>query len=485
MRRADEAFQQGKRKYLEGDFLGARVDFDKAIELMLASPESAPDREMMVKKLEDMVDRIHRYDVEGLGAGDDTQVASFDKSPLEEILEMTFPVDPSIKRKVMEQVKATASQLPLEENDEVLRYVNFFSSDRGKRTMIAGLKRAGRYKEMIGRILAEEGVPQELIYLAQAESGFYPRALSYMAAAGMWQFVQFRGQEYGLKQSPYYDDRLDPEKATRAGARHLKDLYHQFGDWYLAMAAYNCGPGCVSNAVRRTGYADFWTLRRMNMLPRETTNYVPIIVAMTIMVKNAKDYGLDQIEVDPTMAYENLDVEANTSLSLIADILDVPVNDLRELNPALNSNIAPAGYTVHVPRGARQPLLAGLNAIPSEKRALWRSHRVVEGETLGSIAQRFRTSANAIVQVGREPGSDLQTGDLVIIPAEIAQPRRFASSRTPSRTAARWKAPAGKSVATRAPASKTSSSKAVKPAPRKAGPYTASRYSRNARVAAR
>src|SRR5690606_25332672 len=159
---------------------------------------------------------------------------------------------------------------------------------------------------------------QELIYMAQAESGFLPRAVSHKAAVGMWQFVKARGREYGLTQTPYADDRLDPEKATRAAARHLRDLYAKFGDWYPAIAAYNCGDGCVDRAIQRTGYADFWELRRRNAVPRETSNYVPIILAMTIMHKNAKDYGLDDIQPDEALQYDTIEMQASTHLALVA-----------------------------------------------------------------------------------------------------------------------------------------------------------------------
>ena len=212
---------------------------------------------------------------------------------------MTFPVDPNLKPKVKEQLQATSSQLPLQMTDAVLSYINYFNSDKGRRTLLAGLRRAGRYKPLIQRILAEEGVPQELIYLRRPNQDFC--------------LVQFRirqqsvcGSSYsGVAASmasikaAYTDDRLDPEKATRSAARHLRDLYQKFGDWYLAIAGYNCGDGCVEKAVQRTGYADFWDLRARNAIPKETTNYVPIILAMTIMHKNAKDYGLEEVEIDP------------------------------------------------------------------------------------------------------------------------------------------------------------------------------------------
>jgi membrane-bound lytic murein transglycosylase D len=267
-----------------------------------------------------MVDNIHRYDLAELGAAAIVDQGKFEKAPLEDILQMTFPVDPKLKDKVKEQVAATTSQLPLSVNDAVLGYINYFSN-RGHKTLLAGLQRSGRYRPMIQRILDEEGIPQEIIHLAQAESGFMPRAMSRKAAGGMWQFVKLRGQEYGLKQTAYTDDRMDPEKATRAAAHHLRDLYHEFGDWYLAIAAYNCGPGTVEKAVERTGYADFWELRSRGVLPAETTNYVPIILAMTIMEKNAAEYGIEGFQLDAPLEYDTVETAAPTSLTLVADIL--------------------------------------------------------------------------------------------------------------------------------------------------------------------
>ena len=208
-------------------------------------------------------------------------------------------------------------------NDTVLGYINYFNG-RGHRTIEAGLQRAGKYQAMVSRILAEEGVPQELIHLAQAESGFLPRAVSRAAAEGMWQFVKFRGNQYGLMQTPYSDERLDPEKATRAAAHHLHDLYNEFGDWYLAIAAYNCGPGAIEKAVERTGYADFWELRARGALPNETTNYVPIILAMTIMAKNAPEYGLDHITPGCAHRVRHDHNRSPTNLALISDLTDAP-----------------------------------------------------------------------------------------------------------------------------------------------------------------
>ncbi|MDQ6705403.1 MAG: transglycosylase SLT domain-containing protein, partial [Acidobacteriota bacterium] len=350
----------------------------------------------------------------------------------EDILHMTFPVDPKLKNKVSGEVTATASQLPLAVNDTVLGFINYFSG-RGRRTMIAGLERAGKYRPMIKRILEEEGVPQELIHLAQAESGFMPRAVSRMAATGMWQFVSWRGNEYGLKQTSLADDRLDPEKATRAAARHLHDLYNHFGDWYLAIAAYNCGPGNVEKAVERTGYADFWELRSRRALPSETTSYVPIIVAMTIMTKNAAEYGLDNITPEPPIEYDTIEVSASTNLALIGDLTETPISQLMQLNPALLRNVVPEGYSVRVPKGTGETLTAEIEAVPANRRASWRMHRVESGETLAAIAKRFNSAADSIAAANRLAADEPVAGDRLVVPASfqdfVDAPRLHSRSR--------------------------------------------------------
>lgn len=483
IRRSEEHFQAGRRFYQDGDLSGARKEFDKAVDLLLASAENAPDRLVMERKFEDMVDRIHRLDLDGLGAGNLEQNPIYDRSPLQEILELTFPVDPKIKSRVSDELLATTSQLPLESNDEVLRYINYFSSDRGRKTLIAGLRRAGRYAPMIRRILAEEGVPQELIFLAQAESGFLPRAVSYMAAVGMWQFIAERGRQYGLYQTPYTDDRLDPEKATRAAARHLKDLFQQFGDWYLAMAAYNCGPFAVDKAVQRTGYADFWEIRKRNALPRETSNYVPLILAMTIMAKNARDYDLEDVTPDAPEMYDTVRVSALTNLALVADLSDRPLPELQAMNPSLLKNLAPAGYGLRVPQGVAVTLEANLTRVPEDKRAFWRAHRAAEGDTLASIARRYGTTVPMLSSANHSIEA-VQPGEVVIVPAvqrtvhtaPVRLARRTApvSNRarsTAARPASPGKAASAAKTPAKAPAAKASATKST---PAKAPVRTAS-----------
>jgi membrane-bound lytic murein transglycosylase D len=273
---------------------------------------------------------------------------------------------------------------------------------------------------MISRILDEEGVPRELFYLAQAESGFIPYAVSYKHASGMWQFMAFRGKEYGLNQTQWSDDRFDPEKSTRAAARHLRDLYGELGDWYLAMAAYNCGPQCVEKAVERTGYADFWELCARNALPRQTQNYVPLILAITIMAKNPHDYGLEDIDGDRPIEYDTVAVTAPTNLWLVADIADRPLSEIRDLNPSLIKSLAPAGYQLRVPRGMALAITAGLEQVPEDRRASWRMHRVADGETLAMIARQFHVSASTMAGANHISVEAPATGDLLLIPASSA-----------------------------------------------------------------
>ena len=440
MQRADRRFQAGKRFYQAKDLPSARREFDTAIDLMLeASAQDPGDRQEFDRKLDEMVDAIHRFDLADLGAAASLEQGKFEKAPLEDILELTFPVDPKLKDRVRDQVAATTSQLPLSVNDSVLGYINYFSN-RGHRTLLSGLQRSGKFRPMILRILDEEGVPRELIHLAQAESGFLARAVSRKAAGGMWQFLKWRGNEYGLKQTAFTDDRMDPEMATRAAARHLRDLYHQFGDWYLAIAAYNCGPGVVERAVERTGYADFWELRNRQVLPRETTNYVPIILAMTIMEKNAAEYGIEGFTLDPPVEYDTVQTGGPTSLTLIADVLDLPVPELAGLNPASLRGKLPGDYPLRVPKGTGNQVMAALQLIPANHLDAWRIHHVVAGDTLATIGKRYGVTAAAIVAANHLESAQAVEGDRLLIPA--APRAEVPVARKPVTAAARHRTPA-------------------------------------------
>ncbi len=435
--RAETHFNTGRQFYFEGNLEGARREFDAAVDALLDAPDSLPDHRRIERKLDELCDLIYRFDVEKLGAGQaEQEAASFDQAPIDEISHMTFPVDPSLAPKLQSELNQTTSAIPLELSDPVLGYVHYFSTDRGRKTLLSGFRRAGRYKSMIERVFAEEGVPQELIYLAQAESGFLPRAISYKKAYGMWQFIPGTGATYDLEHNANYDERFDPEKATRAAAKYLKDLHARYGDWYLAIAAYNCGAGAVDRAVERTGYADYWELLKRHALPKETANYVPIILAITIMAKNPSDYGLENVETDPAEDYDTIHLSAPTNLNLIADATLQPVSVLRDLNPSLLRSVAPADFQVHVPKGSAETAQAALESVPAENRQAWRLHHVATGDTLATIARTYHLTPERIVAVNRSADS-LEAGDVLIIPAvyhEEPQPRSRARSRAAKRS---------------------------------------------------
>src|SRR5271169_2183786 len=427
-------FASGEQNYKAGHLEAARHDFDEAVDWILESgydPASSPRLNELFHRL---VDTVYSYELQAFRAGDGFQEAPAVPAPIDEVAEMTFPVDPRLKARAEEAAKNISHDMPLTVNDEVLSFLNFFQTPRGRAIVETGLRRSGRYREMIARVLHEEGVPQDLIYLAQAESAFQPLALSRAGARGIWQFVAYRGMEYGLRHTWWVDERQDPEKATRAAAQHLRDLYGQFGDWYLAMAAYNCGPGNVQKGIERTGYADFWELYKRNVLPRETRNYVPIILALTLIAKDAAHYG---IQVDPEQPVLSDVVRPGRAidLRLVAETIDVDVETLHALNPALLRLATPddASFEMHLPVGTAEKFSAEIADIPPEKWVSWRRHRVAPGETLVSIAKKYKVTPVAIAEANNlEHGAQLGAGEKLIIPAAQAQAeatRRLVSYR--------------------------------------------------------
>ena len=256
-------------------------------------------------------------------------------TPADVASDVTFEaVDPSIVAKAQTQLATTKSDLPLIVNDYVAAFINFFAnSQKGHNTLLHSFQRYGRYKQMIERVMAEEGVPHDLIYLAVAESSFQPRAVNARSrAGGMWQFMP--SGDYGLRRNVYVDERFDPEKSTRAYARYMKFLYDTLGDWYLAMAAYDWGAGNVQRAVQKTGYADFWELYRRHNLPGETQNYVPEILAAIIIANHPTQYGFDDITLDPPVLTDTVNINYAVDVRLVSDLVNAPVDELMALNPA-------------------------------------------------------------------------------------------------------------------------------------------------------
>ena len=434
--RAEREYQAGQANYVAGHLEAAKQNFDNAVTILLQGPVDVKADERLQSEFDKVIEGVNNLEMQALKQGDGFTEQKAEPAPIDEANEVTFPVDPNVKAKAEQELKQTHSDLPLVLNDYVAGYINYFST-RGRGTLQNALVRSGRYREMISRVLKEEGVPQDLIYLAQAESGFHPLALSRAGARGMWQFMASRASGYGLSRNWWVDDRQDPEKATRAAAHHLKDLFNQFGDWYLAMAAYNSGPGTVQAAVQRTGYADFWELYKRNVLPKETKNYVPIIVAVTIMAKNPAQYGLEDLTPDAPLEADTVTVDYPVDLRLVAECVDASLDQLQELNPSLLRMTTPKDtrFDLRIPRGTKDKYLEAIASIPVDKRVWWRYHKIEAGETLATVARKYHTTAAAIEQANNLHDSDISAETKLIIPvtAKSAAASATAYSKHPTR----------------------------------------------------
>jgi membrane-bound lytic murein transglycosylase D len=426
--KVEKEYQAGEQEYTNGHNDIAKQHFSEAFNLLQAAPASTRADQRFQREMDRVLEGMNGIEMAALQSEPPPAEAQqkSEPAPIDEANEVSnYPVDPNVKAKAAEEIKATHSDLPLMLTDQVASYINYFSN-RGRGTLEHALERSGRYRDMIERTLKEEGVPQDLIYLAQAESGFHPYAVSRAGARGIWQFMGSRARAYDLHRDPWVDERQDPEKSTRAAARHLKDLYNQFGDWYLAMAAYNSGPGTVQSAVKRTGYADYWELWKRNVLPKETRNYVPIILAVTIMAKNPEQYNLESIVPDRAINYDTVKINYPVDLRLVAEAVDTTVDELQDLNPSLLRMVTPKGhYDLHLPVGTSQKYQTAIASIPPDMRVWWRLHKVESGDTLMSVARRYHTTARAIAQNNQlDLSADLDPGTRLVVP--VAPGRRAA-----------------------------------------------------------
>jgi membrane-bound lytic murein transglycosylase D len=327
--------------------------------------------------------------------------------------------DPRLAAQAEKELMRVPHDLPLTVNDSVLQYLSYFSTVRGRATVEHGLDRSGRYNDMIRRVLKEEGVPQDLMYLAQAESAFQPTAVSRAGARGLWQFMPFRGEEYDLDRTYYVDERSDPEKATRAAARHMRDLYDMFGDWYLVMAAYNSGPMNVVKAVERTGYADFWELQKRHALPKQTQNYVPIIIALALVAKDPSLYGV-QVAPEKPAPVDVIHPAHAIDLRLVADATGADLDDLRGLNPEMLRSVTPndPNFELNLPAGYGEKFTNVISQVPADKWTSWRLHTVEQGETMADIARHYHVTVAGIEAANHlEAHAVVPAGFMLNVPA--------------------------------------------------------------------
>jgi len=424
IQQVEQTYAQGVASYRKGQLPEAKAQFDHAVDLMLTSGIDIKSTPQLQDEFDRIVDAVNSLEMEALKEGNGF-APKVEPSPADVASDVTFKVDPNLVAKATADLATTHSDLPLVMNDYVAAFINFFAyTQKGHNTLLHSFQRSGRYRAMIQRVMAEEGVPQDLIYLAVAESGFQPRAINpHSGAGGMWQFMP-RGQ-YGLTRDRFEDERFDPEKSTRAYARYMKFLYDQLGDWYLAMAAYDWGAGNVQRAVQKTGYADFWELYKRNNLPAETKNYVPEILAAIIIANHPTQYGFDDITLDPPVLTDTVTINYSVDLRLVSDLVNVPVDELEALNPSLLRMVTPpdASFDLHLPAGTASVFQQLIAAVPESKRDSWRYHRVAPDETLASVARSFRVSVSDLAAANQLDESQSLSGiDALVVPVAPAAP---------------------------------------------------------------
>jgi len=415
--RTEAHYQSGVANYNANRLDAARQDFDIAVDTLLSSGMNLKEDPQLSDEFDQIVSSINSLEMVALKQGNGFS-GQIEEAPAEAANEVTFPSNPELVGKIAAELKTTKSDLPLVVNDYVAGWITYFTNNpNGHAHLVRSLERAGKYKAMISKVLSDQGVPQDLIYLAVAESGFQPQAMNGgSGAGGMWQFMPFRGA-YGLERNGFFDERFDPELSTLAYARYMKSLYNQFGDWYLAMAAYNWGPGRIQHAVAKTGYADFWELYRRNALPGETKSYVPSIIAAAIMAKNPQQYGLTGVVPDAPVLSDEVTTSYSIDMRLVADLTNATLPEIVALNPALLRLTTPNDipYGLHLPPGTRDMFLTRLKNIPEQDRTTWRFHVVQNGESLDQIAESMHAHPAEITSFN-DLTDPIETGDELVIP---------------------------------------------------------------------
>ena len=389
---ATALWQEGLLLAYDGDLERAREKIDTGLNAILESGlalDAYPELHQLFQKMSNEAIAIDEL----LAQADSAVQESTLVDELEEVKS-----DEEVG-KTEEASPVVTYDLPVVINNRVRQFIERFQTER-RDVFAEGIVRSGRYLEMFKRILREEGLPTDLAYMPQIESTYKVRAYSRAKAMGIWQFMSWTGKRCGLRIDSWIDERSDPERACQAAARYLKELHRDLGDWLLAIAAYNGGPGRVGYAVRRMGTKDFWKISGTSRYLRlETRNFVPAVLAAIIIMKQPKEYGFGDVTPDPLLKYDKVKIDSATDLRIAADLAGVSVTDLQELNPALRSLVTPvnySGYELKIPAGTKKGFEERYAALPPQKRLKYTEHTVRSGETLSLLAKRYGTTISAI-----------------------------------------------------------------------------------------
>jgi membrane-bound lytic murein transglycosylase D len=429
-------FETGQKELELGHLDQARVEFDRALDVLLESPYGARGESRIREHFDRLVDRISAYEITALAKGDGFAEKSPEPASLDELLALstTFetapPPAPELEEAIKSDLERTAHDIPIPLNTQVLRYVELFQG-RLREWFNAGLQRGSQYLPMIQDVFRAEGVPLDLAYVPLIESAFKPTALSRAKAKGIWQFMRGTAAENGLKHDWYIDERSDPEKATQAAAKYLMTLKEIFeGDWHLALASYNGGPGRVQRALKRTRRDDFWALANGRVLPRETREYVPMILAAIIIARNPVEYGFEEPS-DPPPAFERVTLSTPVDLRRIAEWTGASIDDIQALNPELRRWTTPlrdSDYEIKVPAGTSDEVRTQLSLKDESELVALNWHTVKKGESLASIARKLKVRSADLAEANYlTTRSKVKSGQKLIVPRE---PTTLLAART-------------------------------------------------------
>ncbi len=415
-------FAAGERELALGHLEQARASFDLSVDVLLKSPYGARSEPRIRKQFDGLIERISAHEITALSQGDGFVEKKTEPAMIDELLAIsTFdPPAPTTatQNTVASDLSQTSHDIDIPLNNKVLSYIELFQRGRMREFLAEGMQRGVKYLPMIQAEFREQGLPLDLAYIPLIESAFKNTARSRVKATGMWQFMSYTARDHGLELNWYVDERSDPEKATKAAAQYLKTLNDMFdGDWHLAMASYNGGPGRVQRAVKRSGKSDFWALTATSRyLPRETREYVPMILAAVVIAKNPAQYGFT-LEPEMPLTYEKVPVNDAIDLRLVAEWANAPIDTIETLNPELRRWTTPVRlpkYEIKLPVGTGDAFKARLAEAPPESLNAFQWHSVKSGETLLSISRKLKVrqadlaEANSLTLKSRvRPGQQL------------------------------------------------------------------------------
>ena len=423
---SDRFFKAGQKELEQGHVEAAKQEFNRAVDVLLESPYGARTEPRIREHFDRLVDRISTYEVRALATGDGFTEKKYEPASIDELLAMsatlgTPPAEPGLKDAVQSDLLIGTHDIPIPLNQRVLAYIGLFQG-RLHDFIEEGMKRGSKYLPMIQNVFRAEGLPLDLAYVPLVESAFKPNALSRVKAKGVWQFMTGTALENGLRRDWYIDERSDPEKATLAAAKYLRTLSKIFdGDWHLALASYNGGPGRMQRALKTARVDNFWTLTdKSKILPRETREYVPMILAAIVIARNPAQYGFD-FESEEPAAFDKVVLPGPVDLRRVAEWTDSSIDDIQALNPELRRWTTPVretSYELRVPAGTGSTVSARLTDDPADL-AVFKFYTVKRGETLSLIARKLHVSKDDLAEANYLPAlARVSPGQKLMVPHE-------------------------------------------------------------------